>query len=240
MRKLLILIPLVVIAVCIVTYAYFARDIPTSDEMDVTQSVRPVTPCPVPASFPGLSREISNVEEKKRIFEKDAFTGGYSERDDFINDWYEKQLTAMDEPSLLDPGDPEKEIYRFLWLRTFDHPMSVRIEQSLTETKLIFTETSGAGGYEPGNIIRREENSIDDSQWCSFLTLMDQAGYWRQGEDKDGGGQDGAQWIVEGVREGRYHLVDRQSPSEGEYREACLYLLKMAGVDPKKSGRGLY
>jgi hypothetical protein len=173
---------------------------------------------------------------KGNYFEDVSTEGGFS-TPDFS---YGRYLQAMEEPSLLDPVEADKEIYRFLWLRTFDHPMSVRIERSLTETKLIFTELSGRGGYDPGTIIRHEEKSIDDTLWCGFFTLIDQADHWKLGEDKEGGGQDGAQWIVEGVREGRYHLVDRQSPSESDYREACLYLLQMAGVDPEKSGRGLY
>ena len=39
-------------------------------------------------------------------------------------------------------------------------------------------------------------------------------------------GVDGAQWIVEGVRNGKYHLVDRWSPDTGAFREAALLLLQ--------------
>jgi len=41
---------------------------------------------------------------------------------------------------------------------------------------------------------------------------------------------DGAEWIMEGRREGRFHVVDRQSPDEGAYRDACLYLLRVSQV----------
>ena len=244
MRKLLILLPTFIIVLCVgagVWYIRFINSFPTSADMDTVSAPPPITSCPVSNSFPGLSREVSKIAKgKSGYFEKDTFAGSYETRDDFVNDWYGKPLTAMKEPSLLDPVDDDKEIYRFLWLRSFDHPMAVRIERSLTDTKLIFTETSGDRDREPETIIRHEEKSIDDSQWCRFLTLMDQAGYWNLGEDREGGAQDGAQWIVEGVREGRYHLVDRQSPEGGEYRAACLYLLEIAGVDPRKSGRGIY
>lgn len=42
-------------------------------------------------------------------------------------------------------------------------------------------------------------------------------------------GDDGAQWIVEGVRSKRYHVIDRWSPKDN-YRLACLYLLKLSRI----------
>ncbi len=44
---------------------------------------------------------------------------------------------------------------------------------------------------------------------------------------------DGSQWVLEGVRDGRYHVVDRWSPESGLYRETCLILLRFSeiGVD---------
>ena len=41
---------------------------------------------------------------------------------------------------------------------------------------------------------------------------------------------DGAQWIMEGYREGRYHVVDRQSPDPSAYADAGLYLLRQSGL----------
>jgi hypothetical protein len=49
-------------------------------------------------------------------------------------------------------------------------------------------------------------------------------------------GFDGAQWILEGVKDQKYHVVDRWTPRDGAFREACLYLLKLSqiGISPKE------
>ena len=38
-------------------------------------------------------------------------------------------------------------------------------------------------------------------------------------------GVDGAQWIIEGVRNGTYHVVDRWSPREGQVRALGLFMV---------------
>jgi hypothetical protein len=43
--------------------------------------------------------------------------------------------------------------------------------------------------------------------------------------------RDGAEWILEGARDGRYHVVARLSPQDGTYREACLYLLNLSKIE---------
>jgi hypothetical protein len=35
---------------------------------------------------------------------------------------------------------------------------------------------------------------------------------------------------MEGYREGRYHIVDRQTPDPSAYGDACLYLLRRSGL----------
>ncbi len=240
MRKLLILLPIVAIVVCIAAYLRFVSILPLSEEMDALQNVRPVSLCSDSGGFPGLSRNISQISQgKSGYFEKDEFAGGYATRDVFFNDWYGKHLTAMEEPSLIGVYESEKEIYRFLWLRTFHRPIIVRVERSSNTTKLVFVEMSGTGGYEPGSLVRREEKTIGDGQWCDFLALLEKAGYWKLGDDDDSG-HDGARWILEGVREGRYHLVDRWTPDDGDYRTACIYLLNLSGIDTDKLGGDLY
>jgi len=44
---------------------------------------------------------------------------------------------------------------------------------------------------------------------------------------------DGARWILEGVRGGQYHVVDRWSPKDDEYARLCRFLLTLAKVEEK-------
>jgi len=43
--------------------------------------------------------------------------------------WYSGQLKALDEPSLLaEARNTSTQSYRFLWLRSFHHPIAVRLD----------------------------------------------------------------------------------------------------------------
>jgi hypothetical protein len=197
--------------------------------------------CAKPRNFPALSRRISELKKgKSGYFPRGDFSNGWAGAEDFMNDWYGKHLQAMNEKSLLD-APAGQEVYRFLWLRTFHHPISVRVERSQNEIKLFTKEVNGAGGYEPREVLRDESRKLDQTEWCEFLKLLRQADYWNLPTDGDDDlGNDGAQWILEGIKENRYHVVDRWSPTKSEYREACLYLLRLSGVEIDKLGDDLY
>ena len=194
----------------------------------------------IDTSFPGLSIKIAELKKgRSRYFPKGNFSGKWEKRDDFVNDWYGSHLRAMGEKSLL-AANQTAETYRFLWLRTFHHPIFVRIERRDDEINLFTKELDGAGGYEPGKVLRSNKLSIKPEDFCKFLKLLEEANYWNLPIDNDDMGNDGAQWVLEGVRNGRYHAVDRWTPQTGEFREACLFLLKLSGVDTDRLKDDLY
>jgi hypothetical protein len=141
------------------------------------------------------------------------------QQDEFKNQWYSKHLKALREPSLWEASqlDFTTEAYRFLYLRSFHHPISVRlvVAQDKTAT-LVSKETNGKGGYEPGRQIRNRTIHMSQLQTESFLTALDELSFWNLPPLLEAEGNviqtDGAQWILEGVKGSRYHLVDRLSP----------------------------
>jgi hypothetical protein len=156
--------------------------------------------------------------------------------------WYAKHLRAMAEPSLWSTSkDPFVQSYRFLWLRSFHHPVSVRLEVAKDgSAKLILKVLSGAGGYAPGHIIEDRILHISQESVSHFLALLDKAEFWdsptEEQENADVVSLDGAQWILEGAKDGRYHVLDRWSPENGPYREAALFLaLTLGRLDPRYS-----
>jgi hypothetical protein len=74
-----------------------------------------------------------------------------------------------------------------------------------------------------------------------FLVALEQADYWNLPTvdlrcDRVAGPvfvvcADGAQWVLEGVRVDRYHVVDRWSSREIPYRAAVLRLLELAEIE---------
>ena len=148
----------------------------------------------------------------------------------FTVEWYSKHLYAMKEP-LLYNIIPHKEIFRFLWLRTFDPPVAIRIEKNKDEYSLTLKICDGAGGYDPGNLIVNKTKAIDKATWNSFTGLVEKAGYWNSATTDNDIGLDGSQWILESADNRRYHVVDRWSPQSGSFYNCCMFLIKLMEED---------
>jgi hypothetical protein len=156
------------------------------------------------------------------------------QRDDSLIAWYSKHLKALEEPSLWEFSKTSKtQTYRFVWLRTFHHPIAVRLNVKEDGTSLLtLKQTSGGGGYEPEKLTLNESRVIskDQTQW--FLERIDTFKYWDIPSEEMYGGCDGAQWVIEGVRDGKYKVIDRWSPKEGPVR--TLGLIMVVGLAKMK------
>ena len=147
--------------------------------------------------------------------------------DDFKANWYSAQLRALKEPSLLHLADgPLSHSYRFLWLRTFNHPIAIRIDIKPDGTgTLTIKVASGAGGYAPGTLIENTSHALSGTQVKTFLALVDRVNFWAAPNPVDDQtGTDGSQWIIEGVRDGKYHVVDRWMPKSGVAYDLGVFL----------------
>jgi hypothetical protein len=145
---------------------------------------------------------------------------------------YSKHLKAMREPSLweLSQKDPSAEVYRFLWLRSFHRPIAIRVVVRKNGSGWINSRMmTGKGGYEPGRITRYGVSWLRKARTQELLTAIENAGFWNMPEAGAPFGLDGAQWILEGVRGGKYHIVDRWSPEAGDpVRAVGVLALKLA------------
>jgi|GEM_PF-956666 len=147
-----------------------------------------------------------------------------------------KYLIAMNEPSLFQQNtNRATEHYRFLWVRTFEKPIAVRVWLDGTNAQLRVIRLGGLGGYEPGHIEYDETFSITSDQWKEFQTLLKKTSFWSMNSTEKQGGFDGASWILEGRSGGKYHLVDRWSPTVSTskrhlqgFKDCCECLQKLA------------
>lgn len=56
-----------------------------------------------------------------------------SRNEEFLSSWYTQELNALQEPSLWALSKTQKEqSYRFLWLRTFHHPVAFELMSKRT------------------------------------------------------------------------------------------------------------
>ncbi len=154
--------------------------------------------------------------------------------DDFKQQWYSEHLSAMNETSIynLAPQDGRC-IFRFIWLRTFHHPMCVRLEHNKDgKTFLYGKELNGAGGYEPGVMIADQKVELSEHEYEALKQKLDSINFVRlPTNDRNIGGEDGSQWIFELNNNGRYHVIDRWSP-KGPIQDLGRWLLDVAKLTP--------
>jgi hypothetical protein len=159
---------------------------------------------------------------------KTATAAGPKQRDDsFQRKWYANQFAALGLGSW--SCGTFGQGYRFVWLRTFHHPVSVSIVRETTGWELDAMELNGAGGYQPGAVLRRVRLDLDAKQIEGIQHRIDVAGAWSLPTNLADSAMDGAQWIIE-LRDGdHYHVIDRLSPKNDPVRALGLAFLALTG-----------
>jgi hypothetical protein len=122
-------------------------------------------------------------------------------------------LAKMKEPSLFDQGDkrPELEV-RFLWLRSFHDPISVRV-WTTPEGSFIRTARIKKNQEEPslpGTLVEttRVLDAAETKSFTEALTKAPLAAPMNETEKTLPGGLDGAEWIFESYMEKKYQMLN--------------------------------
>ena len=158
-------------------------------------------------------------------------TNDHVQLDTFSIKWYSEQLEALNEPIIfLDKSN--KETYRFTWLRSFDQPVVIRIEQNNGQYLIFWKVGSGAGGYKPKKEFISNQKIISKAIWNEFINKLHQIDFWEMDTKYTGVlGTDGSQWILEGKTSGKYHVVDRWTPdAKSNYYKCCDYLIGLTDI----------
>ncbi len=152
--------------------------------------------------------------------------------DQFRAQWYARFLDAYREPSLWERSKKSLDkSYRFTWLRTFHHPVVIRVDVRPDGICELTAKVGlGSGGYDPGMLIQNDTRPLTKQQSESFLNRIASRFWNAPKEDTKPGGLDGSQWIIEGVENGRYQVEDRWSPDTGPIRELGLEMIGLAGL----------
>jgi len=160
------------------------------------------------------------------------------DKDSFYRKWYSNQLISMNEPSLLVQGQDIEFACRFLWLRSFHHPIAIRVEKQGEKKLLYATELSGMGGYKPGKVKRFIKKEITANGFNEITQSLIEIDFWNMSTiisivNPDGTitvQADGAEWILEVRDHEKYHIVQRWLPENGKFKELCLLFLKLSEV----------
>jgi hypothetical protein len=156
---------------------------------------------------------------------------------DYTRAWFQKYLIAMKEPSLreLAGKDRTATVYRFLWLPSFHDPISVRFVKSDRGVLLHAVRLMLDDNYRPVRIVERKSIELKTVHWKRIANHLEKARFWDLPTEKRAPfGRvllDGHILIVEGVSDGRYHVVRRDNPPGGDFVDLCQAMLFMSRID---------
>jgi hypothetical protein len=125
-------------------------------------------------------------------------------------EWYGKSLERMKEPNLPSLAkDVNTVVYRLLILPNNDNPMAVRVNRHGTIYRVSARRLDGRGGYDLGKLVESKEVELSTEDSTMLELLIHNVDFFRLLTDDDVLGQDADEWILEGVSNGRYHVVQR-------------------------------
>lgn len=158
--------------------------------------------------------------------------------DSFSNIGYSVMLYALKEPILCEyQGD--KEIYRFTWLRTFHHPVSVKLEKQNDIIRLFVKICNGASGYDIGKLIFDTTINVTQSEYKLLTQKVSEINFWNlPTEELDLIGNDGSEWIIEVVKDNKYHVVTKWSPKgdlKQDFRTVGEYLISLSRISEEET-----
>lgn len=149
---------------------------------------------------------------------------------DFMVQWYSSVLYALNEEPLW-PADPKQVTYRFVWIRSFHDPVSISMH----------VEPEGSGQlrlqvFRPfPRQLESKTQPLTKEQVGKVIALINDASFWKMTTEGGPQGLDGAEWVLEGVQSGQYHIVTRWDASGTDFGKALLNLLRLSGYNPPKS-----
>lgn len=128
--------------------------------------------------------------------------------------WYGAPLRSVEEGPLCAQGTPGEVVYRLTWLPSFHAPAVIRITWDGKTGRITAYEFESVGDsvYSPKP---PQIKSIDTSVWRAFDEHLNSLRFWSSetlDTDRHIMGLDGATWILEGVHEGKYRVVERWDP----------------------------
>jgi len=128
--------------------------------------------------------------------------------------WYGKALERMKEPRLSDfTKDANADVYRILILPTWGNPIVVRVQKHEETYCLSAHRLDGAGGYDPGKLVETKKVELTYYDSKALQDLLQNLDFFHLPTDDEVLGFDGEEWILEGVSQGKYHVVQRWCPT---------------------------
>src|SRR5262249_47014900 len=108
------------------------------------------------------------------------------------------------------------ESYRFLWIPSFDDPLSVRIERKGDKYRFRAAVLQNVMSSQQLPIVTKaSEGNLTANDWARLKSAVGAADFWFVGKVATPSGLDGAGWYFEGRRGKTFTRFHRWSPDKG-------------------------
>jgi hypothetical protein len=152
---------------------------------------------------------------------------------DFQVRWYSTEMYALGEKPLWPPSTRPQETYRLTYIPAFSGPTVITLSVPPDRNGKVVIKTLDG---------ERETAKVDETlaatrdQLDRFLTFLEKAHFWTTPTELTRTGLDGAEWVMEGVKDGNYRTVvrwcpdvERKSSEEIPFADAGRLLFEIAG-----------
>jgi hypothetical protein len=112
----------------------------------------------------------------------------------------------------------------------------IKIITSSLGSTLLWKTSDGAGGFKPGKLIESKMRKLKEEEWNKFNTLLNKLEFWQmESIDQSDRFPDGSSWVLEGLKNTKYHIVERQNGGEYDYyKNCCKYLIELTDFEIEK------
>jgi hypothetical protein len=138
---------------------------------------------------------------------------------------------AFEELPLYALPDCVDEAYSLTWIPSFHAPVLVRVWRAGDQAFIVAKALDSKGWSKFGNVRESNFRPLTRFEWRDLTDLLSRASYWELPETvAEILPQDGAVWLVDGLRSKQYHWVRRRVPNE-QYAEICKRLINLSGLE---------
>jgi hypothetical protein len=140
-------------------------------------------------------------------------------------------FAAFKELPLYAMPDCVDEAYSLTWIPSFNPPVLVRVWRVGTKAFMVAKELDSKGWSKFGNLKETNARPLTVFEWRDFTDLLNRSSYWELPSTiNEIVPNDGAVWLVDGLRAKQYHWVRRRVPNE-QYAEICKHLIRLSGLE---------
>jgi len=165
----------------------------------------------------------------------------------FEAQWFGKFLAQMKEPPLPEfTKDANAEVYRMMILPTWGNAILVRVQKHGAIYSLSARRLEGQAGFGVGKLVEAKDFELSAEDSKALEQLIRNLSFFQLATDDDVLGDDGDEWIFEGVSEGTYHVAKRWCASSYNpnkrglmaFLNLCRFLVNKSTLSERPKNKG--